>query len=586
VSTRDLRSRRLREDGFTLVEVMIALGLTALVMAAALPAFIAMLRSTVSVKLDTQGKNLTQERAEQIRDLRFHIDRQNGPFLDLLDIYYTNALSAGTPTALTVGGTLLTGSYVASGAAAAGEPAAPFYRVTTGTLAGTSGFRQKIDTQFLAPDGSVIPASRFQDVYNSQVAGKDQAPSLMVGVTVITSWKSAGKTKSYRTYTRISDGRSAAPVIQTQGRAVAVDVTSTAADGTTLELQQGVASADGSQSSGSTVAGYATGALASRSGYVPVSGLLTQFNLPTQAVSTTGSSSPQAGSGCHWYGFGRTAVVDGTGSVATGLPKAPSDVDSATPANQLYGSVMDNSGSSCGLLSFDNLEGGGLARPAGDLLGDEMGAAPYVSVPDIAGGSASAISGGAYVSSNALTSVPQKSISGASAFAKRKVVLFPNNPESGGQGLVSVTLGSAQVDCGSGSSSTTGSVVGKYAVTLGWWGQHLVAPLDANPRWHTATWSYDSSAASPMTLASGSDTWDPNSTRLGNGTMLNQLIVSSFGTAPAVVNNGALQSGLRGFTNGILSLTTASTLVNEAGVGYSAIKLQLGQLTCVADDQR
>ncbi|MGB8651572.1 MAG: prepilin-type N-terminal cleavage/methylation domain-containing protein [Mycobacteriales bacterium] len=572
------RYRARRDEGFTLVEVMIAMGLALLVLTAALPALLSMLKSSVTVKRDTQAKNLSQERLEQMRDLRFHIDRQNGPFLDLLDIYYTNAKSASPTTSITVGGTTLTGKYVATGAAAAGEPAAPFYRVTTGPIAGATRFTQTIDAQFLAPDGSVIPASRFQDVYDSQTAGKDQAPSLMLGVTVITRWADGVKSKSFRTYTRITDGRTAAPVIQTQGRAVAIDISSTSADGGTLQLQEGVATADGSQSSGSTVAGYATGAIATRTGQSAVTALGSEFNLPTQAVTSFGSSSPQSGSGCSWYGFGRSSVTDVTGDVSSGLPKAPADVDAATPSNRLSASVNDNSGTGCGLLSYDNLAGGGVERPSSDSVGYEMGDAPYVKIPDLFSGSASAISGASYVSSNALTSVPQKSIAGASAFITRQVILFPRNPESGGKGLVSVTMSQASVDCGS-----SGTATGKYALTLGWWGR---GSADASARWHTATWNYDSSVGATPTLSSGSDTWSPTTTVLGNGLTLDQLVGASLsGSGPAVVNTGAT-TGLRGFTDGILSLTTAPTLTNEAGVGFSAIKVTFGRLTCVADDQR
>ena len=563
---------------------MVAMGLTALVMTAALPAFIAMLRSSATVKLDTKAKNLSQERLEQMKDLRYHIDRQNGPFLDLLDIYYTNANSAGTTTSTSVAGTTLTGKFVNSGAAANGEPAAPFYRITTGAIAGASGYSQIIDSQFLAPDGSVIGSSGFVDRYDSQTVGSDQAPSLMLGVTIITSWADGTKAKSFRTLTRISDGRPQLPVIQTQGRAVAVDVTSSAADGSTVELQGGVASADGSQSSGSTVAGYATGALATQTGATTISGLLSQFNLPTQAVTSSGAAGPQSGAGCGWYGFGHTALNDITGDISTGLPKAPADVDPLVPANVLSGSITDNSGGSCGLLSYDNLANGGVALGSANPTGFEMGAAPFVKVFDTGSGSLPAIQGAAYVNSNALVSVPQKSTSGAAAFSKRQVILFPNNPEAGtNKGLVAVTLTQASVDCASGTSTTDGTVVGKYSLKLEWWGK---GPADSVLTWHTATWSYDSGAAAAPVLASGSDTWDPVNTSLGNGLKLSQLVVASLtGGAPAVVNSGAT-SGLRGFTNGILTLTTGSTQSNEAGAGYSAIKVQLGQLTCVSDDQR
>src|SRR3954451_20950999 len=99
------------DRGFTLIEIMVALGLLVVVMTAALPAFLGMLRSTVTTKMETQAKNLTQERLEQMRDLRFHVDRQNGPFLDVLDVYYTNAPVTPVSTSVTAGGATLTGIY-------------------------------------------------------------------------------------------------------------------------------------------------------------------------------------------------------------------------------------------------------------------------------------------------------------------------------------------------------------------------------------------------------------------------------------------------------------------------------------------
>lgn len=571
------------ESGFSLAEVMIGMMLTALVMTASLPSFIALLKSSVTVKLDTRAKNLTQERIEQMRALPFHLDRQNGPFLDLLDIYYTNAKLGATTGSLSIGGTVLSGQYVSSGLSRPGEPAAPFYRVTTEPLSGASGFTQTISTQFLRPNGAVISAAAFQNSYDTQLVGQDQPPSLLVGLTVITSWNDYGKPKSFRAHTRIVDGRSAAPIIQTQAHAVSVDVTSTAADGTTLKLQLGVASAGGSQASGSTASGYATGAIATRTGSDPITGLLSQFDLPVQGIRTSGAAAPASGIGCGWYGFGRSGLSRVDGDISTGLPRVPTDVDLRFPDNALTGYLVENGGGECGVMTYDNLYGGGLTRPPGDPIGDQMGAAPYVRIEHSAGGSAAVVSGAAYVVSNPLTSVAQTSSSGAAAFALQRVVLFPGNPYSGGQGLVSVTLHSSRVDCQSGLPGADGKVVGKYQLTMGWWGK---GSIDLAARWHTAAWSYDSATSLVPLLVSGSDTWDPATTSLGNGLFLDQLVTSSLtGAAPAVVTVGAA-SGLRGFTNGILSLNSASTLTNESGAGYSAVKLQIGQLTCVADDQR
>lgn len=572
-----------REAGFTLVEIMVALMLLTVVMVAALPAFLGMMRSTVTSRKDTQAKNLTQERLEQIRDLRYHVDRQNGPFLDLLDLYYTNAPVAPAPTSVLSGGTTLTGIFVPAGTGAAGEPVGPYYRTTTGPLPGATDVSQVIATQFLAPDGTALPAARFQGTYDSQTVGRDQAPSMVLGVTVISSWTDRGKAQSLRTYTRVTDGRPQLPVIQTQARAVAVDLTSTAFDGSTLELQGGLASADGSQSSGSSVAGYATGALATRTGQSPVSGLTTAFNLPTQQVATTGSASRNGGTNCGWYGFGATGITGGTGAITTGLPKSPANVDSTTPATMMSGYLANNSGGSCGLLSYDNLVDGGLARPtSGDLLGAQMGPAPYIQVADGAG-SAPSVVGSTYVSATDLTVIPQRTSSGAAVALGNAVVLFPGNPDSGHRGLFSAQVSAGSVDCLSGTGGALGTVVGKYTLSLGWWGK---APADVVARWHTASWTYNSMLNAAPVPVGGSEAWDPSHTLLSNGSNLGQLITSpSASPLPATVTTGAT-SGQRGFPSGIFSLTTASTLLNEPSPGFSAIKVQLGLLTCVADDQR
>jgi prepilin-type N-terminal cleavage/methylation domain-containing protein len=563
------------DEGFTLIEVMVALVLTAIVMAAALAMLLATMKGTATVRKDTQAKNLTQERIDQMRDLRYHVDRQNGPYIDLLDIYYTNV--SGAVTTVSAGGATLSGNFIASGGGTGGEPPAPFYRVSTGPISGASSFSQVIDTQFLAADGTALPASNFS-TYDSQVAGKDAPPSLMVGVTVITTWTDAGKTKTNRTYTRITDGRPQAPVVQSQARAVALDITSTAADGTTLELQGGVANLDGAQSSGSSVSGYLTGALATRTGQTPVTGLVSQFSLPSQAVTSTGSSSNEDPGSCSWYGFGRTGTSDSTGDVSAGLPLAPLDVNAATPLNQASGYIQANSGGSCGLLSYDNTVGGGTVR-TGSGVPAVFGPAPFIQVPDIVAGSGAAVSGSGYVTTNPLASSPQQTKAGASAFTSRSVVAFPNSLEALGNGLVRVALNSSSVDCVSGSGASAGTVTGKYSVTVKWWGRDTSNSL-ALPGLHTATWTYDSSAATPLTMSG--EVWNPSRYALSNGITLDQVVTLS---APAVVTAGAT-NGLRGFPNGVVTITTAPTLQNETAPGYSAINVAVGRLTCVADDQR
>jgi hypothetical protein len=327
--------------------------------------------------------------------------------------------------------------------------------------------------------------------------------------------------------------------------------------------------------------------LATRSGMSPVTGKVAQFSLPTQAVSMSGNSGNQsAGSGCSWWGFGKTDIADVTGDVSGGLPLAPSDVGTSSPFKVASGYVAKNSGGGCGALSYDNIADTGVGRPSGDPLGYEMGAAPYVRVPDVTGTGPS-IAGSGYVMSTSLLTTPQQTRSGASTSMAGALVMFPNNPEAttnvaiGSKGLVAAVLDQGSVDCVSGTSAVDGTIAARYTLRLYWWGQGL---LDAAPRWHSAKWTYDSSTGSAPVLASGSDTWDPANTVLGNNTKLSDLVQAS-GTAPNAVSTGA-NNGLRGFPTGVFTLTTAPTLTNETSPGYSAINAQLGQMTCVADDQR
>ena len=577
ISNRRGRARR-GDAGFSLVEIVVAMGLLMVVLTASLPMLLSMLRSTITTKMNTQGKNLAQERLEQLRDLRFHVDRQNGPFLDLLDLYFSNASSAGTPTTIPSGAGTLTGRYVASGTS--NGIAAPLYEVSTGSIAGATQFSQVVVAQFLDAGGAVLPASRFQNVYDSQIVGRDTPPSLMVRFTAITTWVQAGEPKSYRVTTVLTEGRPELPVIQTQAKAVAVSVTSTAKDASTLQLQGGVATLDGAQSSGSSVSGYITGAIATRTGAAAVTGEVGQFSLPSpsQEVTTTGPGGAQGGGACSWFSFGPNSVSNLTADVATGLPKAPANVDAAALPNVSTGAIRQ--GDACGMLSFDNLTGGGTART--DLLGVEMGAAPYARVPDI-GSSATGLAGSGYVTASALTVSPQQAKAGGRVAMGQPVVLFPNTPElSGGRGLVSARLSQAAVDCVSGSP---GSVVGSYTLELGWWGK---GSRDSIARWHIATWTYDSAVATAPTFSG--DAWEPSTTVLGNGSVLAQLVQVAVPSATEGATEGRVTTGattgLRGFASGVLTLTTAPTLTNESGLGHSAIKVQLGQLTCVADDNR
>ena len=375
----------------------------------------------------------------------------------------------------------------------------------------------------------------------------------------------------------MTEGRPERPLIQSQAQAVAVDVNSSAADGSTLQLRAGLTNIDGAQSSGSSVAGYATGAIATRSAQAAVSGLLSSFKLPGTAVGTTGSSTSSGTAGaCPWYGFGTTAVTNVSGDVSTGLPKAPSDVDAGTPARTMGSSIKANGSTPCGTLTFSNTTGGGLIRT--DARGAAMGLAPFLRIADPSG-SADVVKSAAYVTSNALTSSTQRTTSGGSAALVEKLLLFPGSPLTPGEGLVTVSLQSVQADCVSGSSTSAGTVTGSYSnLVLRWWGKVGTGVAG----WHQASWSYTGTGVPVRT----GEVWDPTQVTVSTGVLLSDLVTITVpGPGVGVLSEGAT-TGRRGFPDGLVNITTASTLNNEPGLNYSAIKVRVGEVTCVADDER
>jgi hypothetical protein len=125
-------------------------------------------------------------------------------------------------------------------------------------------------------------------------------------------------------------------------------------------------------------------------------------------------------------------------------------------------------------------------------------------------------------------------------------------------------------------------VTGSYSLKLEWFGR---SGSEATTRWHSRTFTYNS-AASATPTASG-EAWDPANTYLSSGLKLSDVVQMSLTTSglPQVLSQGA-QTGLRGFPNGILTVTTAPTLATEFAPGYSAINVVIGKITCVADDLR
>jgi len=125
-----MRRRSGEETGFTLIEVIVALSIFGVVAVAALPLLVLGLKVSQMARVETLAKDLSQLRIERLRNLPFQVDRQNGPFVDLLDRYFTNVSSA-TSVSDEPG---CSGRYLAAAPGTGGAPSGPAYRVTCSTV--------------------------------------------------------------------------------------------------------------------------------------------------------------------------------------------------------------------------------------------------------------------------------------------------------------------------------------------------------------------------------------------------------------------------------------------------------------------
>ena len=579
-------ARRSRGDdgGFTLVEIMVALLILALGSAAVVPVLIVGSKAGHASKLNTQAKNLTQERMERMRDLQFHVEKQNGDFVDLLDLYYTNRSTS--PTTTNYGTETRTGVWVGSGTPVNGEPVVPFYRVTINAIDGYPRFKQTVTTQFLQVNGAAVPETQFT-VYNSQSEAADGPPALLVGVTVLTSWKQGSSTKSYRAYTRIADSRGSVSSLTSQGKATFLKVTSGAPDGRALTAKVGVASADGSQSTGSTATGSGNAGSASDSiaGEMEVANGVKTAPVTTNVTPATVAATKVGDGTCGWAAYGESQITNLSASITNGVPQVPSTVSTINPQpNQVTSGLYAAGGNNqCGLFAFNNhavaLQDDGYYPP---LFLDDDDPLVYMSN---APGNARLATGSAWVDATSLVSNPHTVTSGAGASGSRQVEIFPSlwlvNGGSS-RGLVNVTLNSSSIRC------TTSVTVGATPV------QSVSAAYDITIEYWRATNNIGGGAWTTVnSVWNGTASADPlaainlNTTKVyENGAIVYYLsdFISSWGLTRSIT---------LGSTNGVYSVDNVFSLatvpVRIAGAVLdpaSSVGVELGHLSCAADDTR
>ena len=338
-------------DGFSLVEVVVAIGVLMIVMVALVPQLVLGIQATGTARLSTQAKGVVQGELEKMRNLPYYIAPEAGPFLDVLDTYYRHAKPDATPTCQKAAGELTLPQSPLS-VYCAGNPLRPFYRVVR---PGTD-FTVVIDTQFLSdatpPAGTApqpVPPPTNYNSFPTQTGEDSQPASRQIGITVTVLYRDRTTVRSVSSYTQIADRPVTDVRVRAEANVTALEVGSETTQGAPLSLTAGILDLAGSLNFTSTVnanlvatsASLATGA----------QGIGASASRAAPPSSSTASSPTDNGgwlddTRCGLVCWGGTRVDVAPMSAANGLPLAGSQT---TPMQALITAKGGHDG-----MSFNN----------------------------------------------------------------------------------------------------------------------------------------------------------------------------------------------------------------------------------------
>ncbi len=583
------RSADRRDDGFTLVEIIVALGIIMTVMAAVLPQLLVGIRSGETSRLVTQTKGVAQGQLERMRNLPYYVAPEAGDYRDLLDYYFRNLTTPGPITCTDADGlaaptTAWTGYVPAGGTRCSYEPqSGEMYRyVVPHPATGTdplAGFQVVVDTQFLSAPRSDGSSAVLQPPsgYNTQSAGHDSPVSSQVGVTVTVLYDRQGITRPVTTYTQIADQPAATSRIDVSATALAVDIGSITPTNGAESLQAGLLSLTGSLSFASSASASLTAASAGLATGDQASGASTTVAAPS-AVGILPAPAGGIQGTCGLACWGTSQVDLGAVSASDGLPNV------GTAANPMQARVTDltNLG-----LSFES----GAAsdyRPGLDLSGPLVRLDPEATstasgvsascAPSGTGAPALVRSSGFLRTTPMTDAVPTAEACAVSSAST--VSLFPTSFAP--RGVLQVELVRATASCvvnGAGHVAQTPTF--DYRVVVR---RHVPPAQIDGPDGYV-----DVLTITPALTADDLAAIDPASADVGGGHTLGDYVASwsalVAGTVEPTAANGLSAVSL----SGVLKLTSQPVRVLDGFPGgdpASAVSLTLGQVGCSALDAR
>lgn len=552
-----------REDGFTLVELMAAIVVFGLVAAMGLALLLASVRGGLVAKMDTVGRNLTQAKVEELRNLPFHIGQDASSEPDLLDLYFPNLTAAASTSAA---------GYVSDSSStrstANGDPATgAFYRTVISSVPNYSRYQQFVTVQFVNNAGSPVAP---QSTWSSTTSGSDTPVTNQVNISVTTFWSAGKMAKKYNVFTQINGGRPMTPKISIQGNVAVLAVTGALPGGAQGTLNLGDVDYNGSFSNIVSAAATATAAQAEIEGGSKIVGAVSSVVAPPNAgpTSNTQNSGQSLQFNDHLFAFfaGNDATNVSAGS-SSGQPYA------GTSSAMLNTDLFSNSGGASAAKFSD--------QPSSTHLGLSTDS-PVVKVMDPTSGSTS-INARAYgaSSTSAGTHTATSTVNNVSTSV---IELFPTSwaPD----GLVQLQVVSAALSC-----TTTGPFGGTSTASssLTYSIQYRIAQWNGSSVTWPASWSTlnQADATDPLPDPAGIQVGVDSSTNspifLGDYiASWSSLTSGQIGAPPAVQQTTDFKSVSADY-NGLLSINTQPL---RDGDPTSTVGITVGAMSCQAVDYR
>lgn len=475
------RSRGADDAGFTLVEVVVALGIVMTLLVAVLPQLVGGIQANDVARSSTQAKALASSELERMRNLPFHVEPNAGPFVDLLDRYFHDLAPPGTAPTCTDG----EGRSVAPVPANAGyvapsakhcpwEPPGAFFRTvrTDATDADLDGFVVTAATQFLdatTPPGPVAPPTG----YDTSTVGRDTPVTGQVGITVTVLPERTTARRPVSTYTQVSRGYQTTTRVRATADAVALEASTmlpgpTDDEGNAVSVSGALLHLDSALVTGSRVDLSAAGVTASAATGENDGTTRTALTAPPDTAPTWSSTGDGqlSTAGCllvcwgggAWFGSWTPTTVDGLPGV--GRPDAPVEVALKTPS--AGGGYALRMGVGSGAVMRPGL---GLDNPVLRVRAAEFGAGIGSGCTVGAGGTGLRLSAGGWARTTAAPA------GGADACATARSAEVGVLPRAGSDGapMVTVRVTRAAARCTVGGATHDPSTSVSFSATVSWW---------------------------------------------------------------------------------------------------------------------